>query len=234
MDDHLTVSDQTPPEERLYEVAREPAQHPVRRFFREIAETVIAAVLLFLIIQSMVQNFQVEGTSMEPNVHNNQFVLVNKAVYFHVDRGVLDRMLPFVNLSAGEDVYLFHEPRRGEIIVFSGQEGNPKDFIKRVIGMPGDTVSIRQGTVFVNQEPLNEPYLQNIDRDDYLPPTVVPEGQYFVMGDNRPVSQDSRDWGTIDREQIIGKAWLSYWPPQDLGLLPHHESVLAGDDGNAG
>lgn len=192
-----------------------------QRFLREVLETAIAAILLFLVIQAVVENFEVKGSSMEPNVHDSEFILVNKAVYFHVARATVDRLLPFVALGQGDDFYLFHRPRPGEVVVLHRNEVRNREFIKRIIGGPGDTVEIKQGMVYINGRLQREPYLENRDYSDSLPATRVPEGKFFVMGDNRPTSQDSRDWGTIGENQIIGKAWLSYWPPQELGFLRH-------------
>ena len=225
MNDTSSVTD--PFSEPLPEEAQARRPHPVRHFLRDVLETVIAAAILFLVIQAMVQNFKVEGSSMEPNVHDDEFVLVNKTVYFSISRQTLDRFLPFVDLGPGGDFFLFHQPRRGEIVVFHGIQGSDKDLIKRIIGLPGDVISINQGILFINRQEVDEVYLQRLDRNDFLEPTTVPEGQYFVMGDNRPVSQDSRDWGTINEEQIIGKAWLSYWPPENLGLVTHQGAVVA-------
>ena len=211
----------TPPTQESSSRAVPSRGNAAQRFIRELIETALAALLLFLVIQAMVENFQVRGSSMEPNVHDNEFILVNKAVYFHVSRATLDRLLPFVELGPGEDLYLFHPPRRGEIVVLYRPEVATRDFIKRVIGEPGDVVEARQGMVYIDGRPHREPYLENRDFNDSLPPVVVPKGRYFVMGDNRPTSQDSRDWGTVAEEQIIGKAWLSYWPLDQLGFVRH-------------
>lgn len=213
--------------EQFPEEAPPSSPNPVWRFLRDVLETVIAAAVLFFVIQALVQNFKVEGSSMEPNVHDDEFVLVSKAVYYSFPRDTLDKLLPFVDLGSGDDFYLFHQPRRGEVIVFHGPAGSNKDLIKRIIGVPGDVITIDRGTLFINRQKADEPYIQNIDRGGNLDSTIVPPGHYFVMGDNRPVSQDSRDWGTITREQIIGKAWLSYWPLDDVGLMAHPSAVVA-------
>jgi signal peptidase I len=151
-----------------------------------------------LIVRATLQNFKVDGSSMEPNLHNNEYILVNK-----VD-------------------YRFESPHRGDIVVFRAvPAGEPdKDFIKRVIGLPGDRIWVHNGTVYVNGRPLVERY--ELERPSYpFGPRTVPKGDYFVLGDNRNNSYDSHAWPTpwLPRNDIIGKAWISYWPPGDLGIL---------------
>ena len=192
-----------------------------RRFFREVIETVIAAVVLFFIIQAMIQSYQVEGPSMEPNVHNNQLLLVNKAVYLTVARSTVDRFLPFIDLERGGDLYPFHAPRRGEIVVLRGPDGSTHDFIKRIVAGPGDTLEIQRGSLFINRKTVDEPYISQLDLSTTTGPTVMRAGQYYVLGDNRPVSLDSRAWGPITEDMIIGKAWFVYWPFEEFGFLGH-------------
>jgi signal peptidase I len=116
--------------------------------------------------------------------------------------------------------YLLHSPERGDVIVFV-PPNNERDYIKRVIGLPGDTVEIREGRVYVNGVALDEPYLKNLINSD-MPARTVEEGHYFVMGDNRNNSSDSRSFGAITPQSIVGRAWLVYWPPADWGTVPHH------------
>jgi signal peptidase I len=110
---------------------------------------------------------------------------------------------------------------RGDVIVFKFPEEPETDYIKRVIGLPGDTVEVKGGQVHVNGVALDEPYLQQmILRDE--PARVVEAGRYFVLGDNRNNSSDSRSFGTITPQSIVGRAWLVYWPPSDWSTVPHH------------
>lgn len=161
---------------------------------REILETVILTALIFLGIRLVVQNFRIEGRSMEPTLHSGQYLLVNKMAY---------RWLG--------------EPARGDIVVFEAW-GQDKDFIKRIVGTPGDDVEIRDGCVHVNGSCLDEPYLDQSTTDAVGPVTLGPE-EYYVLGDNRSNSSDSRNFGPLDAESIVGRAWVTYWPPGDVGLV---------------
>ncbi len=193
-----------PPEPWEDDVAVWPAPAPeedtqwdnVRLLLREIVETVVLALLIFSLIRVVVQNFRIEGFSMEPNLHQGQYLIVNKAVYRWM-----------------------HEPERGDIVVFEYPRAPDRDFIKRVIGLPGETVEVRDGTVFINGVMLDEPYLSEHTRANVAPRTLGP-GEYFVLGDNRDNSSDSRSWGPLPQENIIGKAWISYWPPRFWGAIP--------------
>jgi signal peptidase I len=160
-----------------------------RSWIKELIETAVLTVAIFLIVRVALQNFKVEGDSMYPTLHNGEYILVNK-----ID-------------------YMLHSPHRGDIIVF-------KDFIKRVIGLPGEKVAIHDQAVFINGKKLDEPYIQTLYRPTYTAASVtVPSGDYFVLGDNRNNSQDSHLWGFLPRKYIIGKAWISYWPPKDLHIF---------------
>lgn len=167
-----------------------------RSFARELVETAILTIAIFLVVRVALQNFRVEGSSMEPNLHNGEYILVNK-----VD-------------------YMLTSPARGDVIVFQAvQAGQPdKDFIKRVIGLPGETVAVRNRAVYINGRRLREPYIKSLPTYPY-PATRVPPNEYFVLGDNRNNSADSHMWGDLNRRYIIGKAWISYWPPSELRLF---------------
>jgi signal peptidase I len=174
----------------------------------EIVETLVLTLIIFWVIQSFVaQPFQVRQFSMHDTKEDGQFVLV-------------DRLTPH-----------FDPYHRGDIIVFSPPEnaetGSKEPFIKRVIGVAGDTVSIRDGKVFVNGIALDEPYLFAVDGvaqpttpDGEQDSWTVPAGMLFVMGDHRARSSDSRVFGPIDLTSVIGRAWLRYWPMNDFGILP--------------
>ncbi len=192
---------------------------------RDILETLILTALIFLVVQSVVKNFKVEGSSMEPTLHDGEFLLVDKAVYWSLSPGLVRQVFPSpTTISDGDRVFLFHGPQRGDIIVFKFPHDTSRDFIKRVIGVPGDTVEITDGLVTVNGRPLTESYTM-------APPhytmaaTQVLIGQYFVLGDNRNNSSDSHVWGLVPWFDIIGEAWVSYWPLGDWQFFP--SSALA-------
>jgi signal peptidase I len=169
---------------------------------REIIETLALTFIIFVVIHFTVQNYMVDGTSMLPGLQNNQYVLVNKLAY------------------------LFHVPERGDVIVFHWPVDTNKDLIKRVIGVPGDVIVIDNKTVRVNGVLLNEPYIMapaNPTGNTW----VVPPNDYFVMGDNRQVSDDSRDWGFVPKSYIIGKAVFVYWPLNSWHFINTYSSVYS-------
>jgi signal peptidase I len=176
---------------------------------REYVEALVIAVVLALFVRTfVVQAFKIPSGSMIPTLQIGDHILVNKFVY-----GV---KLPFTNLT----IIPLGEPKRGDVIVFKYPQDESKDFIKRVIGRPGDRVEVRHQQVYVNDTPLTEPYAIHQSemprnpleqpRDDYGPVTV-PSHAYFVMGDNRDHSLDSRYWGFVTEEKIKGRAFLIYW-----------------------
>jgi len=169
---------------------------------REIIETLALTLIIFLVIHFTVQNYMIEGPSMQPSLNNNQFVLVNKLAY------------------------LFHAPERGDVIVFHFPNDTTKDLIKRVIGLPGDTIVITSNTVQVNGVVLKEPYISRAVNPN-VPKYTVPPNDYFVLGDNRPVSDDSRDWGYVPRSYIIGKAVLVYWPVNNWQIINTYSPVFS-------
>ena len=194
----------------------------------EILETIILTVVIFLLVRSVVQNFKVEGRSMEPTLRSGQYLLINKAAYWSFDTSKILQFLPGQHDQAESPtrVFPFGEPQRGDIIVFMYPVDPSRDFIKRVIGLPGDRVAIEQGTVYVNGQPLHEPYLRTVPQYD-LPEQIVPPDQYFVLGDNRNSSSDSHVWGMVPKENIVGKALLCYWPPEEWGFLSSEAPAAA-------
>lgn len=193
---------------------------------REIAETLLLAFVIFVGVRAVVLNFKVDGESMAPNLMNQEMLLVNRNVYFHFDlNGWLDA-LPGIERDGERIIYPFHPPERGDIIVFEPPTVSDKPFIKRVIGLPGETVTIENGFVYIDGIKLEEPYIDgaitecNRSRCD---PVTVPAGSIYVLGDNRRNSSDSRIFGTVAVEDIVGKAWLSYWPFSEFGLVPHYD-----------
>ena len=182
----------------------------------ELAQTLALAALIFLAVRAMAQNFRVEGSSMEPGLHHGQYLLVNKAIYFKIDLERLSRFIPFIEPGDSPERFLFRSPNRGDVVVFRFPQDPSRDFIKRMIAVPGDTIEINGGDVFVNGVQLEEPYISSEGRNSFER-QVVPQGNYFVLGDNRRNSFDSRSWGFVPEQNIIGRAIFSYWPLEELG-----------------
>lgn len=190
----------------------------------EITETLILALLIFVAVRSVVLNFRVDGLSMEPSLDSGEMLLVNRQMYFNFDANDVLNILPFVDREGENIVYPLHPPQRGDIVVFEPPIGRTsKPYIKRVIGLPGETVTIHDGGVYVDGERLNEPYLQGTatswPNGDPNRIVVLPEDHLFVLGDNRNNSSDSRSFGSIAVDSLIGKAWISYWPSELAGIL---------------
>ncbi|GAC1451543.1 MAG: signal peptidase I [Ktedonobacterales bacterium] len=200
-------SAQAEAEQGDYAYEDEQGEHRSYRLLLEVLETAVLTLLLFMVVRLGVQNFRVDGPSMMPTLQNQEYILVDKAEYY------------------------LHPPQRGDIIVFVYPHSMPdheQDFVKRVIGVPGDTVRVgTDGVVYVNDVRLNEPYVADLD-NPYQPNTwTLGTNQYFVLGDNRGDSSDSRAWGPVPRSNIIGKAALVYWPYHDLHLLHDWSNVFA-------
>ena len=194
----------------------------MKSVFREILDAVVLSLVVFLLIQTSIQNFKVEGASMSPTLESGQYLIVNKLAYANLDLARLSKLIPVWRVkSVGKDQRI-GSPARGEIIVFRFPDPNPsnreRDFVKRVIGIPGDKVAIVNGVVWVNQEPLREEYLTHRDTFN-MNERILNETNYFVLGDNRTGSNDSRAWGPVPAENILGKVWSVYWPLSDLGVL---------------
>ena len=197
------------------------------RVFKEIAEALILALIVFLVIQGSVRNFRVDGSSMLPSLEGGQYLLVNKLVYFKLDTSRLSRVIPFWDEDMPSNHFLIHPPRRGEVIVFRFPRDPRKDFVKRVIGLPGEEVEIVSGTPHINGVALEEPYLTTQDRSS-LSPLVLGDGEYFVLGDNRRSSNDSRNWGAVPEGNILGKVWVVYWPFDQAQILDAASSFTRG------
>jgi len=182
------------------EYAPEPSQREEKRsglmrFMVDVLETLVLSVVLFVSINLISARIRVDGASMEPTLVSGEYVIVNR-------------------LS-----YRLGNPRQGDIIVFHYPVNPEEEFIKRVIGLPGDQIEVKNGSVYVNGQILEENYLRA--RTNYLGTWTVPEGNLFVLGDNRNNSSDSHDWGTVPMEYVVGKAVLVYWPPPAWGLIDH-------------
>lgn len=170
----------------------------IKAILIELAYILVGALAVFIIFQFTLQNSIVDGTSMEPNMMDADRLLVSKVAY------------------------TFGEPERGDIIVFPSPYNDGREFIKRIIGMPGETVQVIDGFIYINGELLDEPYIINRDSKT-IGPITVPAGEYYVRGDNRPVSLDSSQGWTIKRDDIHGKAWVVFWPLGSFGGAPNHE-----------
>ncbi len=180
--------------------------------FRDTIEAVVVALLLAFVIRAfVVQAFKIPSGSMLETLQIGDHLLVTKFAY--------DVRLPsniWLDTTDGKVLYKSGDPERGDIVVFKFPEDERKDFIKRVIGLPGDTIEIREKVVTINGEVIDEPYVMHTKANmmpirDNFGPFTVPADQFFVMGDNREGSYDSRWWGTVKREKIVGKALVIYW-----------------------
>jgi len=184
----------------------------VGTFFLDFVETVVITLAIFVIAYLFLfQPHQVRGSSMYPNFHDGDYLLTDKISY------------------------RLNQPKRGDVVVFVAPKNEEYEYIKRIIGIPGDTVSITEDDrVKINNEILNETYLPS-DFKTFggsfleIGKTVnVSQGEYFVLGDNRNHSSDSREWGFVPRKNIIGKAWFKYWPVSQMGIIPSSEKMLSG------
>lgn len=171
---------------------------------REIVEIVVLTVLIFFLVRLVVQTYRVDGQSMEPSLKMNEYALINKVAY------------------------TFKAPERGDVIVFHYPRNTSVDYIKRIIGLPGDTVRIDSTHVWVNDKLLNEKAYISSPSNPFAKIWKVPPNQYFVLGDNRPVSDDSRYWDFVPKEDIVGKASLVYWPVNRWQIINTHADTFAG------
>ena len=192
------------------------------RVGREIIEAVVLAAVVFMLLQVTVRNFKVDGSSMDPTLEDGQYLLVNRLVYLRVELDRLAKIVPFWEAGEGLSRHAIHAPKRGEVIVFEFPDSNPnnprKDFVKRVVGLPGETMRMFDGKVFVNEEVLDEPYLSQKDHSNASEITLG-EGEYYVLGDNRAHSNDSRSWGAVPEANIRGKVWMVYWPAPGIQII---------------
>ena len=192
------------------------------RVGREIIEAVVLAAVVFMLLQVTVRNFKVDGSSMDPTLEDGQYLLVNRLVYLRVELDRLAKIVPFWEAGEGLSRHAIHAPKRGEVIVFEFPDSNPnnprKDFVKRVVGLPGETMRMFDGKVFVNEEVLDEPYLSQKDHSNASEVTLG-EGEYYALGDNRTHSNDSRSWGAVPEANIRGKVWMVYWPAPGIQII---------------
>ncbi len=176
-------------------------------FFLDVIEVVVLAVAIFLITYLLIlQPHKIKGISMEPNFPNGEYLLTDKVSY------------------------RFGEPKRGDIIVFKAPSQPDEEFIKRIIGLPGEKISIKNGRIYINGILLEEKYLASdiyTSAGSFLTENnsvTISANEYFVLGDNRDHSSDSRAWGFVPKKSIVGRAWLVYWPPKSAGVVrrPHY------------
>jgi signal peptidase I len=195
---------------------------------RETIETLLLALIIFVAVRQVVLNFRVDGNSMFPNLHNNELLLVNRHAYEGYNLASLVNWIPGVDIR-DKVVHPFGEVHRGDVVVFDSPTEN-KPFIKRIIGLPGDVITFSNNGVIVNGIPLQENY--DLGGSTECPtgaqacnagPITVGNDQVFVMGDNREHSQDSRYFGPIDIDSVIGKAIVTYWPFSDIGRVAHYD-----------
>jgi len=177
-------------------------QMSLRQFLIETLQTILIALVLYLLIDSVVARVRVENISMEPTLVQGEFVLVNKLAY------------------------RFGDIRRGDVVVFHYPINPEEDYIKRVIALPGDKIEVHHGQVFVNDQGLEEPYL--VTPTLYTGEWIVEDSAVFVLGDNRNKSSDSHDWGPVPIENIVGKATFIYWPFKNMATLSLPADLLAG------
>lgn len=175
----------------------------MKAVIREILTAVLLALLFFVAIRGIAHNFHIRGFSMEPNLHDGQFIIVSKVDYW------------------------FADPQRGDIVVFQTDRLN-HGIIHRIVGLPGELIEIRNGLLYVNGEKWEEPYIQG--HAVSVSPRKVPHDSFFIIGDNRAATS----WAIVHREDIIGRAWLIYWPIGDWGWAPNHQWELEADKDQLG
>ena len=176
------------------EEAKSTSWKGARSVVGEVIETVILTLAIFFLIQLLVRNFRVVGTSMEPNLHNGQYLIIDKVSY---------------RLSG---------PQPGDVVVFEPPNRPGEDYVKRIIGLPGQMVEIRNDQVLVDGKALVEPYTVRPSSYSMDARRVGPD-EYFVLGDNRNSSSDSHSWGMVPRDKIVGRALVCYWPPSAWGVI---------------
>ena len=193
----------------------------VYRLLREVLEAIVLAMLMFFIASVTIQNFRVLGGSMSDTLQDGQYLVVNKVAYSSFDKRRLAELVPFWDVDEPNEVFTFHPPERGEVVVFHPPRRPGVEYVKRVVALPGEIVEIRRGTVIVDGVPLDEPYVPRKSATEARAPLRLADDEYYVLGDNRLGSEDSRIWGPITVDSIVGRVWFSYWPPSAMGLISH-------------
>ena len=191
----------------------------MRQFIREALDAAALFLVVFAALYISVQNIRIDGMSMAPTVVNEQHIIVSKLAYTGLNPTALKRFVPFIDQSDGYGSFIeYQTPDYGDMISFLYPADPSREFVKRVIGLPGDYIEIDRGQVIRNGAPLDEPYVVNADTRSFER-VWVPSDSIYVLGDNRPVSSDSRSWGAVQEQFVIGRAWLSYWPLDRIELL---------------
>jgi signal peptidase I len=166
-------------------------------WLRDVIETLLMAAVIFVLVNALTGRYEVQSISMEPTLHEGQYLIVSKMAYW------------------------FRPPRRGDVVVLDPPEGRSViPYIKRIVGLPGEHVEVRDGRVWVDGVALNEPYVSGPPL--YNEDVVLQQDEYLVLGDNRNNSSDSHIWGALPEENIIGRAVFRYWPPEKWGAIPHY------------
>lgn len=207
--------------ERAGSTERDTSQDSISlgKVIRELLLTAVVSSVVFLAIHSSIENFRVDGISMLPTLVDGQHLIANKLIYARVNPGSLTHALPFVRgRDSGAALFAFHPPEHGDVIIMVFPKDPTRDIVKRVIGLPGDVIEIDSGQVIRNGKRLDEPYVVHQDARTFGP-VRVPQSSYYVLGDNRLISSDSRHWGFVPEDHIIGRAWLSYWPSDRIAFL---------------
>jgi signal peptidase I len=169
----------------------------MKGFVRELLITLGLAIVIFIVLQTTIQSSIVLGSSMQPGLEDGQRLIINKAVYH------------------------FREPARGDVVILHPPLEPQKEYVKRVIGIPGDVIEVRDNVVYVNGSPLTEPYIKDAPKYS-LPSFTVPANNYFVLGDNRNNSNDSHTGWTVTTDEIVGEAWLRIWPFSEWGTVQNY------------
>lgn len=190
----------------------------MREQIREIIETTILTLAIFALLQFSMQNYLVQGPSMIPTLNEGERLFVNKLIYKRFSSLEISKTFPFINRSEHKYIYFFNPPKKGEIVVFKSPNITSIKIVKRAIGLPGDEISINNGTVIVNNIPVNETYVTNLGNSN-IPRFIVPPNHLFVLGDNRLQSDDSRSWGLLNSKNIIGRVFVIYWPLNNFKLF---------------
>lgn len=194
--------EQNETETNVVEPTPQPApEKKAHGFWRDLIETILMAVVLFLLLNAATSRVRVYNVSMQPTLFEGNLLVVNKLAY------------------------KLGEPKHGDIIVFHYQGTVTEDYIKRVIGLPGDTINVSNGVVKVNGQAITEPYIAELP--GYTGQWKVPEGELFVLGDNRNHSSDSHDWGFVQKDWVVGKAIVVYWPLDRIRVLLNPDLVHA-------
>ena len=191
----------------------------LRTLIREVVLTTAIFWAVFFVLQFSIQNFRIDGSSMHPALIDTQHVIASKIAYLRIDPSALMKISPLDKTKDGSfSLVTSLKPVHGDVVAFAYPEDPSKGLIKRIIGLPGDVIEIESGYVIRNGQKLEESYVVSRDRRN-ISEVTVPADSYYVLGDNRRRSTDSRDWGFVPSDHIIGRAWFSYWPSDRLEFI---------------